>query len=546
MPGIKFRPRVPRGKPKIKTSKVDTSGGLSGLYSDTKWLKKGKAGADRYFLSLLRVGDAIRNLDVDTKTDQGLTTEIKPFKIPNVKLFTIALHDSKKDNAIVGTGQGRIYKAGSRIVDPTSLYYDNLAGKLKYEYETSDKIGIPNFPKDGRVSKKGDFLYFDHIVPNTKEQSIALNKIGMKATTPVTQDDLVGMSHWVQSQLEDSLDPAKLMEQIKGEAHLKLGEGTLEKTLGLRVDKKTGEIIDDELTGTGLLGPDLVEGVKGHALGYDYGGLPLAIGRKDALTGLRSLGEMFPSAKDLAAKRVTGTASEKDRVFNLPLRRTYKKGIKFDDIKNVDHIKPRLDKAIDRSLEIVKTTPELTTELTNPEQVRRLLNKLNQTLTGEDLGALSYALQNWDVEDSFLTTLGKDITSLPEDEIKFPASKETPKTTMDRFLETEYSRERPIFEGAETLTDAQVAERIEATARAAEREANEGSAASKELDRILEEEGVPPSERQTIIREDLGEELLPLIRDDDIDPITRTPSPSPSLSRSFQNLSRILREEENN
>jgi len=150
------------------------------------------------------------------------------------------------------------------------------------------------------------------------------------------------------------------------------------------------------------------------------------------------------------------------------------------------------------------------------------------------------------VEDSFLTTLGKDITSLPEDEIKFPASKETPKTTMDRFLETEYSRERPIFEGAETLTDAQVAERIEATARAAEREANEGSAASKELDRILEEEGVPPSERQTIIREDLGEELLPLIRDDDIDPITRTPSPSPSLSRSFQNLSRILREEENN
>ena len=164
MPGFRFRPRVPRVNPRKKTSKVDTSGGLSGLYSDTKWLKKGKAGADRYFLSLLRVSDAIKNLEVDTKTDQGLTTEIKPFKIPNVKLFTIALHDSKKDNAIVGTGQGRIYKAGSRIVDPSSVYFDNLEGKLKYEYEASDKVDIPNFPKDGRVSKKGDFLYFNHIV----------------------------------------------------------------------------------------------------------------------------------------------------------------------------------------------------------------------------------------------------------------------------------------------------------------------------------------------------------------------------------------------
>ena len=438
MPGLRFKPRVPRVNPKKKTSKVDTSGGLSGLYSDTKWLKKGKTGADRYFLSLLRVSDAIKNLEVDTKTDQGLTTEIKSFKIPNVKLFTIALHDSKKDNAIVGTGQGRIYKAGSRIVDPSSVYFDNLEGKLKYEYEASDKVDIPNFPKDGRVSKKGDFLYFNHIVPNSKEQSIALNKIGMKATTPLTQDDIVGMSHWVHSQLEGSLDPAKLMEQIKGEAHLKLGEGTLEKSLGLRVDKKTGEIIDDELTSTGLLGPDLVEGVKGHELGHHFGGLPIAMGRKDALTGLRSLGEMFPSAERLGGERVTGTASEKSRHLNLPLRRTYKKGIKFDDIKDVDHIKPRLDKAIDRSLEIVKATPELTTELTNPEQAKGLLNKLNQTLTGEDLGSLTLALQNWKWEDSYLSNIVKDITSLPEKEIKFPTISQKegpPKTTMDRFVE---------------------------------------------------------------------------------------------------------------
>jgi len=438
MPGLRFKPRVPRVKPSKKTSKVDTSGGLSGLYSDTKWLKKGKAGADRYFLSLLRVSDAIKNLEVDTKTDQGLTTKIKPFKIPNVKLFTIALHDSKKDNAIVGTGQGRIYKAGSRIVDPSSVYFDNLEGKLKYEYEASDKVDIPNFPKDGRVSKKGDFLYFNHIVPNSKEQSIALNKIGMKATTPLTQDDIVGMSHWVHSQLEGSLDPAKLMEQIKGEAHLKLGEGTLEKTLGLRVDKKTGEIIDDELTGTGLLGADLRSGVKGHDIGLDYGGLPIAMGRKDTLLGLRSLGEMFPSAKDIGGRRVTGTASEKDRVVKLPLKRTYKKNITFDNINNIDHIKNRLDQSVNRSLEIVKETPELTTKIKTPEESKKLLNKLNQTLTGEDIGTLIRTLQNTEFEDSYLANLGRDISSLPEKEIKFPTTSQKegpPKTTMDRFVE---------------------------------------------------------------------------------------------------------------
>ena len=438
MPGFRFRPRVPRVNPRKKTSKVDTSGGLSGLYSDTKWLKKGKTGADRYFLSLLRVSDAIKNLEVDTKTDQGLTTEIKPFKIPNVKLFTIALHDSKKDNAIVGTGQGRIYKAGSRIVDPSSVYFDNLEGKLKYEYEASDKVDIPNFPKDGRVSKKGDFLYFNHIVPNSKEQSIALNKIGMKATTPLTQDDIVGMSHWVHSQLEGSLDPAKLMEQIKGEAHLKLGEGTLEKSLGLRVDKKTGEIIDDELTGTGLLGADLRSGVKGHDIGIDYGGLPIAMGRKDTLLGLRSLGEMFPSAKDIGGRRVTGTASEKDRVVKLPLKRTYKKNITFDNINNIDHIKNRLDQSVNRSLEIVKETPELTTKIKTPEESKKLLNKLNQTLTGEDIGTLIRTLQNTEFEDSYLANLGRDISSLPEKEIKFPTTSQKegpPKTTMDRFVE---------------------------------------------------------------------------------------------------------------
>jgi hypothetical protein len=438
MPGLRFKPRIPRVKPSKKTSKVDTSGGLSGLYSDTKWLKKGKAGADRYFLSLLRVSDAIKNLEVDTKTDQGLTTKIKPFKIPNVKLFTIALHDSKKDNAIVGTGQGRIYKAGSRIVDPSSVYFDNLEGKLKYEYEASDKVDIPNFPKDGRVSKKGDFLYFNHIVPNSKEQSIALNKIGMKATTPLTQDDIVGMSHWVHSQLEGSLDPAKLMERIKGEAHLKLGEGTLEKSLGLRVDKKTGEIIDDELTGTGLLGADLRSGVKGHDIGIDYGGLPIAMGRKDTLLGLRSLGEMFPSAKDIGGRRVTGTASEKDRVVKLPLKRTYKKNITFDNINNIDHIKNRLDQSVNRSLEIVKETPELTTKIKTPEESKKLLNKLNQTLTGEDIGTLIRTLQNTEFEDSYLANLGRDISSLPEKEIKFPTTSQKegpPKTTMDRFVE---------------------------------------------------------------------------------------------------------------
>ena len=436
MPGLRFKPRVPRVNPSIKTSKVDTSGGISGLISNTKWLKKRKTGADRYFISLLRVGDAIRNLEVDTKTDQGLTTEIKPFKIPNVKLFTIALHDSKKDNAIVGTGQGKIYKAGSRIVDPSSVYFDNLEGKLKYEYKKSDKVDIPNFK--GRIDEKGDFLFLNNIAPLTKEQSIALNKIGMKATKPVDDNEIIGMGQWAESQLEGSLDPAKLLEQIKGEAHLKLGEGTLEKTLGLRVDKKTGEIIDDALTGTGLLGADLRSGVKGHALGLDYGGLPLAIGKKDALTGLRSLGEMFPSAERLGARRVTGTASEKDRLFNLPLRRTYKKGIKFDDINSIDHIKNRLDQAVNRSLEIVKETPEMTTKIKTPEESKSLLNKLNQTLTGEDISTLVRALQDTEFEDSYLANLGRDISSLPEGEIKFPTISQKegpPKTTMDRFVE---------------------------------------------------------------------------------------------------------------
>ena len=260
----------------------------------------------------------------------------------------------------------------------------------------------------------------------------------MKATKPVDDNEIIGMSQWAESQLEGALDPAKLLERIKGEAHLKLGEGTLEKTLGLRVDKKTGEIIDDELTGTGLLGADLRSGVKGHDIGIDYGGLPIAMGRKDTLLGLRSLGEMFPSAKDIGGRRVTGTASEKDRVVKLPLKRTYKKNITFDNINNIDHIKNRLDQSVNRSLEIVKETPELTTKIKTPEESKKLLNKLNQTLTGEDIGTLIRTLQNTEFEDSYLANLGRDISSLPEKEIKFPTTSQKegpPKTTMDRFVE---------------------------------------------------------------------------------------------------------------
>jgi hypothetical protein len=394
-----FKAPVPRFKPK---GNPQIKQGLSGL----EWAKKKLP--KRYFLSLLRLTNPVLYREVMREGEYV----VEPHNYSSdTKVFTIGLHDKEKKGSLVATGQGVIFKEGSKIIDPTSWYIDGFTGKPSFEY-------LGTAPKG-----KGDILQVDTVKPLNRKEATAFNKIGIRATKPVTQEELMQMDAWV----SEKLDRGELLKDIKQEANLKLGEGAIEQTLGLSSLAQK------------YLGPD-IKPKAGHGEMF-FGGLPLDVGVKDTLGGLTTLGERIPSVGILRGERTTGSAfvdtgegafTGSGKKVEKPMKRTWKKNEKFKNIPDIDHIKNRFYKTLQDS--VLSYTENLTKNVGDQNTYRNKLQELApKLLVGEDIDAILKATQNTVHEDNYLSAIttskgtkdypnltAEGVAKLPQKQLELP------------------------------------------------------------------------------------------------------------------------------